>query len=161
KCAVGLRRIAIDKRPQKHRVGGAADLVFDGEQMPSVRKVDDIAKAILVSVVFAEDEIAFGERAMRAREIRDVDLDVMAVVFWLRPVGLAKHQALILSDFHGSSDVGAILDLRRNAHDLRVEFAITLGATDGSVEFDIGNAERDTPETGGVRLVATQAVAPG
>ena len=36
KCAIGLRRIAVDERPQIHRVSGAAHLVLDSEQVPAV-----------------------------------------------------------------------------------------------------------------------------
>src|SRR6266851_10333986 len=56
--AVGLRRIAVDQRAQIHRVRGAAHLVLDREQVPAVSGIDDIAKAVLVLVVLAIDQLA-------------------------------------------------------------------------------------------------------
>ena len=56
--AVALQRIAVDERPHEHRVGDAANLVLDREQMLTAFEVDDIAKAILILVVLAIDELA-------------------------------------------------------------------------------------------------------
>jgi hypothetical protein len=39
-------------------VGGAAHLVLDREQVPAVGRIDDIAKAVLILVVLAEDQAA-------------------------------------------------------------------------------------------------------
>src|SRR6185437_13152487 len=57
KGAVGLGWIAVDERPQEHRVRGAAHLMLDGEEVFAACKIDDVAKAVLIGVVFAEDEI--------------------------------------------------------------------------------------------------------
>ena len=64
--AVSLRRIAVDQRPQVHRVGGAAHLVLDREQRRTARKVDDVAKAVLVLVVLAVDKVALRQPAVGA-----------------------------------------------------------------------------------------------
>src|SRR6476620_12378449 len=56
--AVGLRRTAVDQRPQVHRVGSAAHLVLDREQMFAARGIDDVAKAVLILVVLAEYQAA-------------------------------------------------------------------------------------------------------
>jgi len=56
--AVGLRRVAVDQRPQIHRVRGAAHLVLDREQVPAVGGIDDVAKAVLILVVLAENQLA-------------------------------------------------------------------------------------------------------
>ncbi|WP_229192860.1 hypothetical protein [Bradyrhizobium brasilense] len=119
--AVGLRRIAIDQRPQKHRMRGAAHLVLDGEQMSAVGRIDDIAEAVLVLIVFAGDQIAFAQSLVGAREVRDVDLDVMAVEFALRRVALAELQILILADFCARDDAIAVYDAGGDAQDLRIE----------------------------------------
>src|ERR1700675_4829051 len=63
--AVGLRRVAVDQRPQVHRVRGAAHLVLDREQVPAIGKIDDVAKAVLVLVVFLGDEAALRQTAIR------------------------------------------------------------------------------------------------
>src|ERR1700733_15143348 len=88
--AVGLRGIAVDQRPQVHRVGGAAYLVLDREQRRTARKGDDVAKAVLVLVVFLGNQAALRQQAVGTREVRDVDLHVVAIEVRLRPVGLAE-----------------------------------------------------------------------
>src|SRR3984957_17019453 len=55
--AVGLGGIAVDERPQEHRVRGATHFMFDREEVLSVCEIDDVAKAVLIGIVFAEDEI--------------------------------------------------------------------------------------------------------
>jgi hypothetical protein len=62
--AIGLRRIAVDERPQEHRVGDRAHLVLDREQNPVRIGIDDVAEAPLILVVLAVDEIACLEPAM-------------------------------------------------------------------------------------------------
>src|ERR1700674_5530349 len=74
--AVGLRRVAVDQRPQVHRVGGTAHLVLDREQLPAIGGIDDVAEAILVLVVFLRDQAALQQTVVGAGEIGDVDLDV-------------------------------------------------------------------------------------
>ena len=61
KGAVGLGWVAVDERPEEHRVRGAAHLMLDGEEVLAAREIDDVAKAILIGIVFAEDEIAIGQ----------------------------------------------------------------------------------------------------
>src|SRR5689334_8635652 len=56
--AVGLQRIAVDEGAQIHRMGGAAHLVLDGEQVPAAVEIDDVLEAILVLIVFLGDEAA-------------------------------------------------------------------------------------------------------
>ena len=56
--AVGLRRIAVDQRPQIHRMRGAAHLVLDGEEASAVGGIDDVGKAVLILVVLALDQAA-------------------------------------------------------------------------------------------------------
>jgi hypothetical protein len=84
--AVGLRRIAVDQRPQIHRVDGAAHLVLDREQVPAIGGIDDVAKAILILVVLV-DRLALQQPAVRTGEVRDVHLHMVAVVIRLRPTG--------------------------------------------------------------------------
>src|SRR6186997_3236374 len=98
--AVGLRRIAVDQRPQVHRMGGAAHLVLDGEKMPAVGGVDDLSKAILILIVLARDQAALQQPAVRAGKVRDVDLHVVAVEIRLLSVSLAELQILLLADLY-------------------------------------------------------------
>src|ERR1700730_7025261 len=56
--AGGRRRVAVDQRPEIHRVGGAAHLVLDREQVPAVSGIDDVAKAVLILVILAENQLA-------------------------------------------------------------------------------------------------------
>src|SRR4030088_600797 len=69
--AVGLRRIAVDQRPQIHRVCGAAHLVLDREQVPAISGIDDVAKAVLILVVLAIDQLALQQPAVRTGEVGD------------------------------------------------------------------------------------------
>src|SRR5207244_5629334 len=94
--AVALQRIAVDEGAQEHRIGDAAHLVLDREQMPPALDVDDIAESVLILVVLAIDELA--EPPVRTGEIDDVDLYVMLVVVWQRPVGLAENEILVPAD---------------------------------------------------------------
>src|SRR4029078_11603963 len=102
----------------------------------------------------------FREAAGRAGEVRDVDLHVVAVIFALRPIGLAEQQLLALSGLHARDGADAVPEFGRHSHDLRIESANPLRASDRHVELDIGNAERDASETRGVRLIAAHAIAP-
>ena len=69
KGAVGLRGIAVDERPQEHRVRGASYLMFDGEEVLAAGEIDDVAKAVLIGIVFAEDQVAQTNRTRPARDV--------------------------------------------------------------------------------------------
>src|SRR5713101_2120561 len=56
--AVGLRRVAVEQRPQIQRGCGAAHLVLDREQAPASGGIDDVAKQVLLFVVFAKSQLA-------------------------------------------------------------------------------------------------------
>src|SRR5580692_10211188 len=86
---------------------------------------------------------------------------MVAVVFRLRPIGLAELQILILSDPDARHGTVVVLELGRYPHDLRIEVANALRRPGGHLELDIGDAKRDAPEAGGVRLIAAQPIAPG
>src|SRR5712664_4000790 len=158
--AIGLRRIAVDQRPQVHRVCGAAHLVFDREQVLAISKIDDVAEAVLILVVFAKDQVALRQPAVRTGEVRDVHLDMVAVVIRLRPIGLAELQMLVLAHLHTRYGTIAVLELGGHPHDLWIERANALCGPDRYIELDIGNAECNTPKARGVRLVAAHAIAP-
>src|SRR5579859_6492951 len=64
KVAVVLSRIEVDERAHEHRMGGAAHVVLDGEEVFVAGEIDDVAEAVLIRIVFAVDQIALGERAM-------------------------------------------------------------------------------------------------
>src|SRR5207244_1997879 len=106
--AVGLRWIAVDQRPQVHGVGGAAHLVLDREQVSAARRIDDVAKAVLVLVVLARNQTALRQPAVRTREVGDVKLHMVAVEIGLRPVGLAKLQKLLLARPHACDGTIAV-----------------------------------------------------
>src|SRR5438477_11425363 len=67
--AVGLGRIAVDQRPHVHRVRGAAHLMLDPEQRLAVAEIDDVAKTVLVLVVFLRNQIALEQLAIGAGKI--------------------------------------------------------------------------------------------
>src|SRR3954462_9660485 len=51
--ARGLRRIAVDQRSHEQRMGQAAHLVLDREQVLAGVKIGDVAEAVLILVVLA------------------------------------------------------------------------------------------------------------
>src|SRR5260370_10262895 len=159
--AVGLRRIAVDQRPQVHRMGGAADLVLDREKVPAISGINDVAKPVLVLVVFLGDQAALREEAVRTGEIRDVYLHMVTIEIALRPIGLAELQILILSHLRARDSTVAVFEFGLYPHDLRIEGANAFRSPNRYLEFDIGDAERDAPEARGIRLIAAHAVAPG
>src|ERR1700754_5303864 len=97
---------------------------------------------------------------MRPGEIRDVDLHMVAVIFGLRPVGLAKLQVLVPAYLDARHGAVAIAEFGGHAHDLRIERADARGGANGHIELDIGDAERNAAETGGVRVMAANPIAP-
>src|SRR5690349_3198637 len=142
-------------------MGRAAYLVLDREQLPAIRRIDDVAKAVLVLVVFLRDQIALAQAAVWTGKIRDVDLHMVAVIIRLRRIGLAECQILVLADLGARHGGTVVRELGLDPHDLRIEVADALGGPARHVELDIGDAERDPPEAGAIRLVAAQAIAPG
>src|SRR5215213_4660089 len=84
----------------------------------------------------------------------------MAVEFRLWCIGLAELQVLVLA-YQGARDGAvAVRYPRRRSKDRRIEIGDALRGADRHVELDVGNAERDTAEACGVRLVDAHAVAP-
>src|SRR5438477_1189709 len=94
--AIVLRWVAVDHVTVVERVGNAAHLVLDREQVLAGFETDDVLPAILVLVTFLGDQPALFEPVMRAREFLGVDLQVMTVECWDRPGGLAEDQRLLV-----------------------------------------------------------------
>src|SRR3982074_1958137 len=86
---------------------------------------------------------------------------MVAVVIRLRPVGLAELEILILRHLHARDRSVAVPEFGGYPHDLRIEGANALRRPGRYLELDIGDAERDAPEAGGIRLIAAHAIAPG
>src|SRR5215510_808705 len=156
--AIALQRIAVDQGAHEHRIGDAAYLVLDREQMPPALDVDDVAESVLILVVLAVDELA--EPAVWTGEVDDVDLHVMLIVFRKRPVGLAEDEILVLADLDPSGGAVGIGDGRGRTDHRRVESRDAARGADRHVELDIGHAERDASEARKVGLVAANPVAP-
>ena len=99
---------------------------------------------------------------MRAGEIGDVNLYVMAVVRLLRRVGLAEVAVLFLTHLHaGLADVRGRRHGRERAHHLAIETGDALRRARTDVELDIGHAQHDAAEAALVRRMHGDAVAPG
>jgi len=71
--------------------------------------IDDVSEAILVLIALLRDQVTLQQAAMGAGEIREIDLDVMAVVVGQRPIGLAENQILLRPD--GGTRARAVLVL--------------------------------------------------
>ena len=95
--AIVLRRVAVDHVAVVERVGDAADLVLDREQVLAGLEADDVLPAILVLIALLGDQPALFELVMRAGEFLGIDLQVMAVEFRDFPVGLAEDQLLLVA----------------------------------------------------------------
>ena len=89
--AVGLQGIAVDEGAQVHRMRGAAHFMLDGEQVLAAVEIDDVLEAVLVLIVFLGDEAALQEALIRAGEVGDVDLDVVAVIVRLRLSSVSRN----------------------------------------------------------------------
>src|SRR5271168_1311972 len=72
----------------------AAHFMLDGEQRRARFRIDKILESILMLVALLRDEALVEQFPVRPGEVRDVDLDVMAVVGRGRAVGLAKDEML-------------------------------------------------------------------
>src|SRR5262245_43231380 len=85
---------------------------------------------------------------------------MVAVVFGLRPVGLAEVQLLVPAHLDARHGAIAGAEFGGHSHDLRIERTDARRGANGHIELDIGDAERDAAETSGVRLMASNAIAP-
>src|ERR1700676_1490228 len=68
---------------------------------------------------------------------------------------------LAVAHLHGRDGGIAVPQFGRHSHDLWIKLGNALRGACGSLELDIGDAERDASEAGGVRLIAAYAIAPG
>ena len=93
--AVGLHRIAIHQRTRIQRMRHTAHLVLDGVEEFAIHRIDDILEAILVLIAFLDDQAMVLQPLVRAGEISDVNLQMVAVVFRNRLGGLAENQILM------------------------------------------------------------------
>ena len=73
--------IAVDEAARVKRVGHGADFVLDFEQFLAAVDVDDVHDPVLVGISLFSDQPAFEQFRVRSREVGDLDLDVMAIVF--------------------------------------------------------------------------------
>ncbi len=85
--AVGLGRVAVDQGAHEHRVGGAAHLVLDGEQMPAISRIDDVAEPVLVLIVLARDHVIY----RRPLAVHLITLELLLIWF---PFGKLMHAFL-------------------------------------------------------------------
>src|SRR4051812_42846212 len=56
--AVALARVAVDQRPGIERMGDAADLMLELEQLLAGLGIDDVVEAVLVLVAFLGEDLA-------------------------------------------------------------------------------------------------------
>src|SRR5262249_730764 len=145
----------------EQRMGDAADLVLDGEQVAPAFRVDDVAETVLEAIVLGRDEAALREPGMGAGEVRDVDLNVVIIELRERLVGFTKQEMLVLANPDGGHGSVAVCDLRGRVDHVAIKAADAAGGADRHVELDIGHSERDPPETGSIGLMAADAIAPG
>src|SRR6476620_2849822 len=159
--AVALRRIAVDQRPAIQRMGLAADLVLDREQHLARIRVDHVLEAIFVVIHLHGDQAEFLQAPIRAGEIRDIDLRVVAVIRLLRLFCLAEVPVLLLAHLYSSLAAVSVLDHRRErAHDIAIEAGDAVRGAGAHVEFDVRHPQHDTAEAVLVRRMDVDAIAP-
>src|SRR5205823_13565531 len=104
------------------RVGAAADLVLDREQVLAGVEADDVLPAILVLIALLGDQAALFELVMRARKFLGIDLQVVTVELGYLPVCLTEDQLLPGSGAHvGGATLAILLDAGRRVEDLAIE----------------------------------------
>src|ERR1700704_1182239 len=120
--AVALGRVAVEQRTAEHRMGLGAHRVLEGEQDLAGVEIDDVVEAVLVGVELARDQAEVDQLFVRAREVGDVDLGMMAVVAHRRRVGLAEVIILLVADRDlGLRPVVICNHLGGRPHDVAVE----------------------------------------
>ena len=72
----------------------AANLVLDRKQHFAAEGIDEVLEPVLMLVALFAYQSALQKLLIRTREVRDIDLYMMAVVRWQRLIGLAKNQVL-------------------------------------------------------------------
>jgi len=144
---VVLCRVTIGQRAQVKRMTHAAHLMFDREQNLARAGIDDVFETVLMFVALLLNESAFKQSAVRSREIRDADLDVMAVVWGQEPIGLAKAQFLARAETDPRQWRCLVLeDSCRRRHYLTVKVHDSVDASRRHVGLDVENAEGDLAE---------------
>src|ERR1700680_3486812 len=68
---------------------------------------------------------------------------------------------LVVAHLHGRDGGIAVPEFGRHSHDLWIKLANAFRGACRDLKLDIGDAERDASEAGGVRLIAAYAIAPG
>src|SRR5438105_9242561 len=135
--AIVLRRVAVHHVAVIERVGAAAYLVLDREQVLAGVEAHDVLPTILVLIAFFGDQPPLFELVVRARELLGVDLQVMPVEFRYFPVGLAEDQLLLVpgADMGGAA-LAVLLDASRGVKDLAVEARDAVGGPFRHGELD-------------------------
>src|SRR5262245_17607554 len=95
-----LPRVAVHQRAQVHRVGEAADLVLDLEDLLAAVGIDNDLEAVLDVVALLAEEPALLQLLVGTGEVGDVDRDVVAIEGGNRGGRLAEDQLLAASDAH-------------------------------------------------------------
>ena len=137
--------------------------VLDPEQRLVGVDIDDVQEPVLVLIAFFGDQPTIQQLLMRAGEIGQRDLDMVAVVFRVFKRRLAIDDAALAGA--GGPCVGAAL-IGGNTGDAAKDFLIETSnrlqiRAHRDVEFDIGHADAHRSEQRGRRGVDTNAVAPG
>src|SRR4051812_47386814 len=99
---------------------------------------------------------------MRLGEIRDVYLDVMAVIWRRRRIGLAKRQRLAFAnaDVRHHRLTRSAMHMAACLEDFLVEMRDRVGTTDRRIELELDDAENHHSEGRRIGLVNAEPVAP-
>src|SRR5437660_7394726 len=102
------------------------------------------------------------EPSMRPREIRDVNLHVMAVIGLLGLISLAEIPVLLLTYLHAGGAPAAVADNRgQRAHHFAIKARNALACAWADIELDVGHAENNAAKAAFIRRMDVDAIAPG
>ena len=159
--AVVLRRVPIDQRPREHRMRLAADFVLDGVQNLPAVQIDDVLETIFVLPELDGEQTEIDEPAVRAREIADIDLRVMAVIGKRRSTAFHKVEELLFADLNlRLAFAPAGLDGCGRAHHLPVEPCDYVRRAGGHVERNVCKPERHATKATRLWRVHSETVSP-
>src|SRR5688572_28212968 len=97
--ALALGRVSIDKMSIEHRVMQTSNFMLQQKNIPAAVGLDNRLKPKLVIAHIFGDQVTALKKMIRARKVRHIDGDMMAVVGRDRLFRFAKTEGLVTPNF--------------------------------------------------------------